>query len=149
MTMVRWNRAVSEVIASLVLLLIVSILGTTLYSYTLTELGTKQNVLQMEIQMETERVRERFTVIAVWWGDGENLLNMTILNYGIIDIKIADIYVNGERTTEFHTGRNKVIYTTTWRRISFISPVPIYEDTLYEIVVVSERGVSNVYKREF
>jgi len=147
--MVRWNRAVSEVIASLVLLLIVTILGTTLYSYTLTELGTKQNGLQMEIQMETERVRERFTVIAVWWGDGENLLNMTILNYGIIDIKIVDIYVNGERATEFHFGRNKVIYTITWRRISFISPVPIYEDALYEIVVVSERGVSNVYKREF
>ena len=76
------------------------------------------------------------------------LLKLTVLNYGKLDIKIVDIYVNGERATVFHSGRGEEIYTSRWKRISFNSPVPISADTLYEIVVVSQRGVSIVQSWE-
>ncbi len=141
------SRAVSEVIASLILLLIVSVLGTFLYTYTLTATGLQQSALQGEVLREAERAQERFRVIAVWWS-GADLLNLTILNYGRIDIKIVDVYVNGERVTSYHAGRGEEIYTSRWGRISFTSPVPIVDGGLYEIVVVSERGVSRAYSWE-
>jgi len=141
------SRAVSEVIASLILLLIVSVLGTFLYTYTLTATGLQQSALQGEVLREAERAQERFRVIAVWWS-GADLLNLTVLNYGRIDIKIVDVYVNGERVTSYQAGRGEEIYTSRWGRISFTSPVPIVDGGLYEIVVVSERGVSRAYSWE-
>jgi len=142
------DRGVSEVIASLILLLIISVLGTFLYSYTLTVTGLQQSALQGEVQMEIERAQERFRVIAVGWSGSGDLLNLTILNYGKLDIKIVDIYINGERVTSYHAGRRETIYTSRWGKISLTSPVPISPDTLYEIVMVSERGVSHVHSWE-
>ena len=141
------SRAVSEVIASLILLLIVSVLGTFLYTYTLTATGLQQSALQGEVLREAERAQERFRVIAVWWS-GADLLNLTVLNYGRIDIKIVDVYVNGERVASYQAGRGEEIYTSRWGRISFTLPVPIVDGGLYEIVVVSERGVSRAYSWE-
>ena len=135
-------------IASLILLLIVSVLGTSLYSYTLTATGFRQNALQGKVQREAERAQERFRVIAVWWSGSGDLLKLTVLNYGKLDLKIVDIYVNGERATVYQSGRGEEIYTSKWKRISFNSPVPISADTSYEIVVVSGRGVSIVHSWE-
>jgi len=142
------SRAVSEVIASLILLLIVSVLGTFLYSYTLTATELQQNTLEGEVQREGERAQERFKVISVWWSGSGDLLNLTVLNYGRLDIEIVDVYVNGEGVTDYHSGRNEEIFTLKWRRISFISPEPISDGSIYEIVIVSERGVSHVHSWE-
>ncbi len=142
--MLNRERAVSEVVASLMLLLIISVLGTSLYSYTLTATGFQQNTLKGEVQRDAERAQERFRVIAVWWSGSGDFLKLTVLNYGKRDIKIVDIYVNGERATVFHSGRGEEIFTSRWKRISFNSPVPVSADMLYEIVVVSQRGVSVV-----
>lgn len=148
MAMTSRSRAVSEVVASIILLLIVSVLGTFLYSYTLNATRFQQDILQGEVRMEAERAQERFKVIAVWWSGGGGILNLTVLNYGRLDIKIVDIYVNGERVTDYHSSHGEEIYTSSWRRISFASPVPISAGVLYEIVVVSNRGVSNVHSWE-
>lgn len=143
--MLRRSRAVSEVTASLILLLIVSVLGTFLYSYTLNTMGLQQEILIGETRNDAERAQERFRVIAVWWNGSGDLLNLTVLNYGKLDIKIADIYVNGESVTNYKTGRGEEICTSSWRRICFTSPLPISIGAVYEIVIVSERGVSNVH----
>ena len=142
------SRAVSEVIASLVLLLIVSVVGTTLYSYTLTVTGLKQNELQGEIQTEAARANERFRIVSVWWSGGGDQLSMTILNYGRLDIKILDVYVDGERVTSYQEGRGEEIFTSRLGRVNFTSPVSLSTDVQYEIVVISERGVSHVYSWE-
>lgn len=145
MVMLNRSRAVSEVVASLILLLVVSVLGTFLYSYALTTTGLQQNAFQGDVQREAERTQERFGVIAVWWSGSGDLLNLTVLNYGRLDVKIVDVYVNAKRVTAFHSGRGEEIVTSRWRRISFTSPVSISAGSQYEIVIVSEKGVSNVH----
>ena len=142
------SRAVSEVIASLVLLLIVSVVGTTLYSYTLTVTGLEQNELQGEIQTEAARAKERFRIVSVWWSGVGDQLSMTILNYGRLDIKILDVYVDGERVISYQEGRGEEIFTSRLGRVNFTSPVSLSTDVRYEIVVISERGVSHVYSWE-
>lgn len=143
--MMRRDRALSEVVTSLIFLLIVAVLGGSLYSYTLTVMGPQQNAFQDEIDFEAERAQERFRVISVWWSGSDDVLNLTVLNYGLLDIKISDVYVNGERVTSYQAGRNEEIYTSKLRSVIFTSPVPISQDVQYEIVLVTERGVSHVY----
>ena len=139
------RRAVSEIVASLVLLLIVSTLGTALYSYTLTITQGQHDAIRAETSRATERSRERFKVVAVWWAGSGDLLNVTVLNYGRNDISIADVYVEGERVAAYSFGRGEEIYIGRLLRVAFTSPVPIQSGSVYELTVVSERGVPHVY----
>ena len=138
------DRGVSEVVASLILLLIVTTLGTFLYSYTLTTTGLQQRYLESQTRLETERAEERFRVVSVTWMGG-NKLNVTILNYGLIDIAIVDVYVNGVRVSTYYGGRGEEIYTSELGWICFESPISIEEGSSYEITIVSERGVTYAY----
>lgn len=128
--------------------MIISTLGTFLYNITLTTIGYQQNVLHEEIRLAADKAQERLRVIAIWWGDSGNILNLTVLNYGKYDTKIVDVYVNNERVASYLSGRGEWITTLKLGRISFVSPIPITPETLYSIVVISERGVSHVYEAE-
>ena len=138
------DRGVSEVVASLILLLIVTTLGTFLYSYTLTTTGLQQRYLESQTRLETERAEERFRVVSVTWMGGSKL-NVTILNYGLIDIAIVDVYVNGVRVSTYYGGRGEEIYTSELGWVCFESPISIEEGSSYEITIVSERGVTYAY----
>ena len=138
------DRGVSEVVASLILLLIVTTLGTFLYSYTLTTTGLQQRYLESQTRLETERAEERFRVVSVTWMGGSKL-NVTILNYGLIDIAIVDVYVNGVRVSTYYGGRGEEIYTSELGWVCFESPISIEEGSTYEITIVSERGVTYAY----
>ncbi len=128
--------------------MIISALGTFLYNFTLTSVGYQQNILLEEFQSATDKAQERLRVTAILWGDSSDTLNLTVLNYGKFDIKILDIYVNGKRVTSYLDGLGETIAILKLGRISFISPLPVTPETLYEIVIVSERGVSHVYRSE-
>lgn len=138
------DRGVSEVVASLILLLIVTALGTFLYSYTLTSTNLQQSYLQSQVELESERAEERFRVVSVLWL-GDDKLNVTILNYGLIDVTIADVYVNGVRVSTYYGGRGEEIYTSEMGWVCFESPIPVEEGSSYEITIVSERGVTYAY----
>ena len=79
------KRAVSEVISSLILLLIISVLGTSLYSYSLNVTNSQQNTLNQNIKNEAERAQELFKVTSVWWSRYDDFLNVTVLNYGRLE----------------------------------------------------------------
>jgi len=48
----------------------------------------------------------------------------------------------------FFGGRYEVIGVKGLMKINFEPPISVQPDTLYEIVVVSQRGVSHIYKSE-
>ena len=106
--MFRDRRGVSEVIASLILILIVSVAGVLLYSYSLSALGSSSSYFQLETSKEEEKVRERFQITAVWW-DISNQLNLTIFNHGKIEIAIDAFYINGTQVSAFLSGRGVAI----------------------------------------
>ena len=142
------TRAVSEVVASLILLLIVVVLGTFLYGYAVTLTGEQDEAFKGEIATEAEKAQERFRVLAVWWDGSSDDLNLTILNYGRLDIEIVDAYVNGRMVESYYAGRRLPILTSQLGRVRFRAPVPVTEGSLYDIVLVSGRGVSYVYRWE-
>jgi hypothetical protein len=139
------NRAVSEVVATLVILLIISILGTSIYSFSLTTVRSQQDRLRSEISKEVSRTRERLKIVYVHWNGLGDRLNITFLNYGLLEANIVKIYVDGEMVTTYHEGLEVHIPDSELGLISFTSPVEISPDELYDIVFVTGRGVSNVH----
>jgi hypothetical protein len=85
------RRAVGEIVAAMVLLLIVSVGGGLLFSISMKEGNQQSLVLRDEMSAESGQIQERFKIIYV--GSYEDKLCVWILNYGNVDIKISHIYL--------------------------------------------------------
>jgi len=139
----RNKRGVGEVIASLMMVLIVSVAGVIVYSYSLGTSASSSSFFQLEASQKEERARERFSIIAVWW-DTVSQLNLTVLNYGKIELVIDAVYINGTAVSTYSSGDGVPIGTGELICVRFTSPVPIVNRQTYEILAVSRRGSKNV-----
>ena len=146
--MLSRRRAVSEIVGSLIVLLIVSTMGTYLYNHALTIISYEQTSLDQQMTITSNKAQERLKVIATWWSPAYDVLNTTVYNYGSKETKIADVYVNGERVTDFISGRLDTIGVYELGKICFRPPTAIIPESLTEITIVSQRGVSHVYNSE-
>jgi len=133
------KRGVSEIIASLMMVLIVSVAGVALYSYSLDAFSSSGSSFQLQTDQREERARERFSIIAV--GRDGDQLNLTVLNYGKIDLAIDAVYING---TMASSGTGITVRTGKLVSIEFTSPVSIDSGQTYDIIAVSERGSKDV-----
>ena len=135
------RRGVSEVVASLLMILIVSVAGTALYSYSMNTFSSSWSSFNLQTKVRGERAQERFSVIAVW-SDDASLLNLTILNHGKIELAIDAVYVDGTKVT-INEGRGTVVGTKGKVQVKFTLTGLVQGET-YEIIVVSERGSRDV-----
>jgi archaellum component FlaF (FlaF/FlaG flagellin family) len=143
--MPKRHRAVSEVISSLIILLVVSVSGTFLYSNALTTMGNQENFLRRELRIEMGKAQERIRIVSALGSVSMDTLNITFLNYGKLDVKIIDIYVEGARVTSYISGRGNEVLTLDLGTVSFTSPVSFVDDANYDLVIVSERGATYAY----
>ena len=137
----RNNRGISEIIASLLLLLIVSVAGAALYSFSLSAFSSSSSTFQQQTIQREEQARERFQITAVWWNT-VNQLNLTILNYGKIDIAVDAVYINGTPAS-ISSGRGAIVGTGELFSVKLAFSVLIQDGQTYEIVAISERGSKN------
>jgi hypothetical protein len=96
--MMKNRKAVSEIIATTVLLLITSILGVTLYTISFSSATENTILLRDEYNSGENIAKERFFVIDAFIdiiNPKEIKLEVLIMNYGEIDVSIDAIYVNG------------------------------------------------------
>lgn len=135
---VRDKRGVSEIIASVVLILIVSSAGIVAYSYSIGAFSSSTSLFQLDTNQKEKQAQERFAVVAVW--NSSNQLNLTVLNYGQIDLTIDAVYINWTSVASYLGGRSTTIGKGVLIQISFTSPVTIQSGSTYEIIVVSTRG---------
>jgi flagellin-like protein len=137
------RRGVSEIIASLILVLIVTAAGTVAYSMSLNSFSQSSSLFQLQTGQREEQARERFAVIAVSWDATEpNRLNLTVLNYGKTDVTVDAVYISGTAVTN-PQGRGVKIGALDLVFVGFDSPTPILAGQTYDILVVSERGSKN------
>jgi hypothetical protein len=122
------------------MILIVCALGTVIYSYTIQLNQTQQNNVLNNLAVSTGRAQERFRVTTAWWSGSGTSVRLTILNYGLNDITISDVYVNGRKVTAWTSGRLTPIYIGKIQNIVFTSPVTVTAGASYQITVVSQRG---------
>ena len=137
----RNKRGVSEIIASLILILIVTSAGVAAYSYSIGAFSSSTSIFQLDTNQKEKQTQERLAVVAVW--NSSNQLNLTVLNYGQIDLTIDTVYINSTSVASYLGGRSTTIGKGVLIQISFTSPVAIQSGSTYEIVVVSTRGSKN------
>lgn len=138
------KRGISEIIASLLLILIVVAAGVIIYSYSVTAFSSSSSHFQQQTLLTEEQTRERFLVNRVWW-DTSNNLNLTVLNYGKIGINVDTVYINGTAVsgiTVTDLDGNGVDFTGVGQLVlvKFTSPISITSGSVYELLVVTERG---------
>lgn len=143
--MCKSKKGVSEVVASLVVLLIISILGTSIYSVSVTTMQKQRDAIKWTSNIESEKYMEKIRTLYVNWNSTGDELEIYFLNYGNIVINIADIYLNGFRVLNYIEGRNVPVQTSDIDTIKIELPITITTGELYEVIIVTGRGVSHVY----
>lgn len=138
----RNRRGVSEIVASMVLLVITASLGLILYNMALSATGSQESSLVYETDYQEQISSERFSILSVA-RTTDDKINIDVMNYGKIDIILSDVYVNGVRVVPFTA---LTIYTQE------IKPIKIDGFTLdppgekeYNILLVSELGDKVAY----
>jgi hypothetical protein len=144
--MFRDRRAVSEIVASVSILLAVIVVGTFLLDYSIRAMDRQRMASDGRLTLEGERAQERFVITSVWHSG--STLNLSVLNFGVLDTQISDVYVNGERVSQYDSGRDEWIRTTTMGFVIFSSPVTITTGVSYDITVVSQRGATHYHSWE-
>lgn len=144
--MLNHRRGFSEIIGSLMILLIISALGTILYNYSLDTVNRQKNILESDIKIALEKAQVRIKVIFVHSNYPADMLNLTILNYGVSSVTIDDVYINNTIVQTYLNGQGARILPLGLGQISLVSPVPITQDALCDIVIVSLRGVTYSYR---
>jgi hypothetical protein len=138
----RNKQGVSEIIASVVLILIVSSAGIVAYSYSIGAFSTSTSFFQSDTNLKEQQARERLAIIAIW-SKPPNQLNLTVLNYGQIDLTIDAVYVNSTSVMSYLAGRGTTIAKGGLFQVSFTSPISIQTGFTYNIIAVSTRGSKN------
>ena len=136
------RRGVSEIIASLILVLIVTAAGTVAYSMSLSSFSQSSSLFRLQTGQREEKARERFLIIRVRNTTMGDQLNLTIFNYGEIEVTIDSAYVEGTKVIDL-TGKGVIVGKEQLTTVQFISPVSIQSGVTYEILVVSSRGGKN------
>jgi hypothetical protein len=143
--MFKSKKGVSEVVASLVVLLIISILGTSIYSVSVTMMQRQRDTIKWTTDIESEKYLEKIKALYVNWNSTDDVLEIYFLNYGNLVINIADIYLNGFRVLNYIEGRNIPVQTSDIGTIKIESPITVTKGELFEVTIVTGRGVSHVY----
>jgi hypothetical protein len=137
------RRGLSEIIASLTVLIIVSVLGVMLYSISTGAMSEQQNNLLSQLSFEEGKARERFEIVGVEYFNSSSI-KLWLLNYSndnTLKVTISSIYVNSQQASFSMT--NRIIEKNIVSPITVTLPSDLVQDNSYNILVVSERGVGN------
>jgi len=143
----RGRRGVSEIVASMVVLVIVSVLGAMLYNTSQSTFASQQSDLLSSVQTEIEKAQERFEIVSIE-NNGQSSVKANILNFSppnTIDIVVSAVYVNS--TQAYFTVTNPAIQKDEVKQflVTLPSGMTFVSGKYYNLLVVSERGVGNVY----
>ena len=138
------RRGVSEIISTIIIILIVSVSGSVLFVYSSGFFQEQQDSVLRESELSVNQAEEKFRVSSVLWNGVDDDLDIAVYNYGKADLKITDVYVDGVRVQTFTSGRNDLILTNKIKRIIFTSPVTITLGDSYTLNIVSSNGVSEI-----
>jgi len=144
----RKRKGISEIISVMIVLLIVSITGVILYNFSLETTSAQQDSLKYELDQGTAAAQERYRILgAIWIDQKEFNITLTVLNFGMIDIRLDEIYIDGVRTDYYliNNGVGDKIDVASLKNIRIISPINILKNNSYNIMIVTERGVSSAY----
>jgi hypothetical protein len=150
--MLRKRRGISEMVAVILVLVIVTTAGALLYRSSLVTLSTQYSSLTGQISDETIAANQRFEIVNVQ-KTGQKNVNVYLLNYSpekTVNVTIISAYISDLTSTktlikiDFRPGTilEKDIVTSLALTTSDFN---FDTRNIYKIQVVSQRGVINDY----
>ena len=128
------NKAVSEIVASLVMILIAASVGATLYIYSLSLFSDVKSNADLRVSLAKERQLEKFSVTYIYYDSDSETLYVYVYSYGTIEVNVSNIYVDDQNYAV-----SKLLYPSEIGNIS-VYPIELASGTHF-LTVVSERGV--------
>jgi hypothetical protein len=144
--MIRKRRGISEMVAVVLVLIIVSVAGALLYRVSLETMGTQYTTLTNQVSDQTLAAEERFEIVAIEKAtEPTDGVKVYVLNYTpdkTIDIIIDKIYINGviQTDTTIPT-RGLVIQAHEVKSVTIWGSFNPGQE--YNILVISQRGIGN------
>lgn len=94
------NKAISTVVGSLLIMVIVILLGTALYAWTVMGYGSYQNQVGTFLSSKSDAAKERILVEQAWFTDANSDtlyegVRLYIRNTGEISISVVDVSIDG------------------------------------------------------
>jgi hypothetical protein len=86
------RRGVSEILATMIVLMIVSSLGVMLYNISTSNLSSQQSNLLSQVETQKETVTEKFDIISITRKNSTAIL-IYYLDYGTIPSVISSVYL--------------------------------------------------------
>ncbi len=142
MSAMKIRKAVSEMLASLILIMIVGSVGTLLYGYSLEVSQKQQEVITTQYQDSSNALIEKLAIIDVWFDQSDDTLDITVYNYGEIQTKIEAVYINGNPVTSYASELDASILVQRLGRVTFTSPIDISPDETIKVIIITNRGNS-------
>jgi len=136
------KRGVSEAIAALLMMVIAIAAGTMLYAYSATTFGTAYSQFNDRTSTNEDRAKERFAVLSIWSRQSPDQVNVTVINYGEIDLALDAAYVNGTPVQQFLGGKGQTVNSAKLVNLWFTCPIPIVRGRTYVLIIVSMRGTT-------
>lgn len=130
---------ISELYSSLILLIIISTMGSIVYSYTLDTTMNYEQHFSDTNKKELKRLYERIDIVEI--KSEENNISLSVYNYGEFNSSINQVYINDNIVTIYYEGLNENITPYTIRTISLLSPITLIEGENYNIIIVTQNGV--------
>ena len=90
----RSKKAVSPVIANVLMVMAVFALGTILFAWATSSFGTYQGGTGVWFINRGDALKERFVIECVDF-TGDRTIDVYVRNVGMIDLKVVAIYING------------------------------------------------------
>lgn len=135
--MLKKRRAISEIIATVIIILITTVLGAVLYNITLSQTNSQSAALVSSTNDQESLTKERVNILTVARTDPSHIC-ITFMNYGKIDVVITDVYINNI-WTHYPNG-----YPTSTSNLNNII-ISVPNSSEYYILLVSSRGGSTAY----
>jgi len=134
------RRAVSEVVASLLLIMVVVVLGALVLTYSFSTFQRSHRTLIEAIMGERLSLKERFTIVDVWLHEG--ILSIAVYNYGDVDVTISRVYLANESFLAALNAAPTTIPAGRFRWVNVSVDGLIARGSVYRVKVSSERGVT-------
>lgn len=136
------RKGISPVFTTVTLILVVVLGMSTLFAYFIDyvkdfQLGQGSSILEL-IEIED-----------VWFKDN-HLINITVFNFGKVDVKITAIYIDGEPAVYIDNENNTSHIEIRVGKHSSIGaqpPNPLTNSTRYNFKLVTERG--SIFESEY
>jgi hypothetical protein len=140
------RRALSPVIATVILAGVVLTIGGAIWSYSLGAAAVTADAYVSDTMRLLNEMQERFAVENVFYNSTDKVLKVWVYNYGKVNVTV-DVYVNLTSTVELSENHFIEAYNTSLVEFDFSSnPLPSHEQVA---IKVYSRRQNVAYKRYY